>query len=126
MPFNFVRTARALAVLPSLNVVKASCKRHKWHDLLFKKQAKRIKQALDNDEIEIVHGLNQQLTPIRASDTHWISHYKSLLNVSCIFNSIMDVLQLIKLDGETSTIRNNATSRIAHMSFFNFSFTLQL
>ena len=104
-----------------LNVVGASCKRH---DLLREKQAKRVKEALKNDEIETGRGLNQQLAPIRAGDTHWGSYYKSLLNVNLLFDSIMDVLELIELEGETATIRNDATLRIAYLSSFNFAFTL--
>ena len=101
----------------------ASCKRH---DLLREKQAERVKEALKNDEIETRRGLNQQLAPLRAGDTRCRSHYKSLLNVNLMFDSIMDVLELIELEGETSTIRNDATSRIAYVSSFNFAFTLQL
>ena len=46
--------------------------------------------------------------------------------MSLLFDSIMDVLELIKLERETSTIRNDTTSRIAYLSCFNFAFTLQL
>ena len=59
--------------------------------------------------LKIERGLNQQLAPIRAGDTCWGSHYKSLLNVSLLFDYIMDVFELIELEGETSTIRNDAT-----------------
>ena len=94
-------------------MVGSSCKRH---DLLREKQAEKLKEALNNDEIETGRGLNQQLAPIRAGDTRWGSHYKSLVNVSRMFDSIMDVLEIIELEGETSTIRNDATSRIAYLS----------
>jgi len=46
--------------------------------------------------------------------------------VNLLFDSIMDVLELIDLEGETSTIRNDAISRIAYLSSFNFAFSLQL
>ena len=101
----------------------ASCKRH---DLLCEKQGESVKEALKNDEIETGRGLNQQLALIRTGDILWGSHYKSLLNASLLFDSIMDVLELIELEGETSTIRNDATSRIAYLSSFNFAFTFQL
>ena len=81
-----------------LNVVGSSCKRH---DLLREKQAEKLREALNNDEIETGRGLNQQLAPIRAGDTRWGSHYKSLVNVSRMFDSIMDVLEIIELEGET-------------------------
>jgi len=106
-----------------LNMVGSSCKRH---DLLREKQAEKLREALNNDEIETSRGLNQQLAPIRASDRRWGSHYKLLVNVSRMFDSTMDVLEIIELEGETSTIRNVATLRIAYLSSFNFAFTLQL
>jgi len=43
-----------------------------------------------------------------------------------MFDSIMDALEIIEREGETSTIRNDATSRITYLSSFNFAFTLQL
>ena len=46
--------------------------------------------------------------------------------MNLLFDSIMDVLELIELEEETSTIRNDATLRIAYLSSFNFAFTLQL
>ena len=38
----------------------------------------------------------------------------------------MDVLKFIELEGETSTIRNGASSPIAYLSSFDFAFTLHL
>jgi len=93
---------------------------------LREKQAEKLREALSNDEIETGRGLNQQLAPTRAGDTRWGSHCRSLVNVSRMFDSIMHVLEIIEREGETSTIRNDATSRIAYLSSFNFAFTLQL
>ena len=63
---------------------------------------------------------------IRAAGTHWGSDYKSLLNVSHIFDLTMDVLELLELGGEALTITNDAISQIAYLGSFNFAFTLQL
>ena len=38
----------------------------------------------------------------------------------------MDVLEFIELEGETSTIRNEASSHVAYLSSFDFAFTLYL
>ena len=97
-----------------LNVVR-SCK---WHELLSEKQAKKLREALNNNEIKTAHGLNQWLAPIRASDTRWGSHYKSFVSVSYMFDSMRNVLKIIKLEGETSTIMNDATLRTIYLSSF--------
>ena len=65
-------------------MVGASCKRH---DLLREKQAERVKEALSNGNIESGRGLNQELAPVRAGDTRWGSHYRSLMNVSKLFDA---------------------------------------
>jgi len=46
-----------------LKVVGSSCKRH---DLLREKQVQKLREVLNNDEIETARELNQQLAPIRS------------------------------------------------------------
>ena len=48
------------------------------------------------------------------------------MNVLKLFDAIMDVLEFIELEGETSTIRNKASSYIAYLSSFDFALTLSL
>ena len=48
------------------------------------------------------------------------------MSLSKLFDAIMDVLEFIELEGETSTIRNEASSHIAYLSSFDFAFTLHL
>jgi len=43
-----------------------------------------------------------------------------------MFDSIMDVLEFIKPEWETSTIRNDIVSQIAYLSSLDLIFTLQL
>ena len=50
----------------------------------------------------------QKLAPIRVGNTCWGSHYKSLRNASCMFHSIVDVLEIIKREGDISFIGNDA------------------
>ena len=85
----------------------ASCK---CHDLLREKQAERGKEALTNGK-KSGCGLNQEVAPVNVGDTHWRSYYRSLMNVLKLFDAIMDVLEFIELEGETSTIRN----KLAHI-----------
>ena len=48
------------------------------------------------------------------------------MSLSKLFDAIMDVIEFIELEGETSTIRNEASSHIAYLSSFDFAFTMHL
>jgi len=48
------------------------------------------------------------------------------MSLSKLFDAIIDVLEFIELEGETSTIRNEARLHMAYLSSFDFAFTLHL
>ncbi|GJS55265.1 zinc finger MYM-type protein 1-like protein [Tanacetum coccineum] len=60
------------------NVVCASCKRK---DILIDCEKERVEKAIGNGEIETRMGKNQELSLIRARDTRWNSHYKTILHL---------------------------------------------
>lgn len=81
-----------------LNVVGASCKRQ---DMIRKKQAQVVAQALEVGEIESGSGLNQERGLSRPGDTRWGSHYKCLINIINLFPSIVEVLEWIGKHGSS-------------------------
>ena len=81
-----------------MNVVGGSCKRH---NVLREKQALAIVKAISNDEISSGQGQNQETNLKRFGDTRWGSHYGTLLSIITMFQSIIDVLEIIVEDGVT-------------------------
>ncbi|XP_074266505.1 uncharacterized protein LOC141589780 [Silene latifolia] len=75
-----------------LNVIASSCKRK---DILREKQAGNILKALQKGELVSRSGLNQEKGLSRPRDTHWGSHFKTILSVFDLFPSILDVLDAI-------------------------------
>ncbi|XP_059632918.1 uncharacterized protein LOC132275438 [Cornus florida] len=106
-----------------VNVVRASCKRC---NILHEKQATMVIEALNNGEIESGRGLNQNTTLKRASDTHWGSHYDTLISLISMFSSVIDVLEIIIDDGSYVEQRSEAKILLTLMQSFSFVFTLYL
>ena len=69
---NHIHIATLFNLLSNIvNVVGASCK---CQDILREKKAAKVVEAIKDCEISSGQGLNQESTPIRASDIHWGSH----------------------------------------------------
>ncbi|KAM3344704.1 hypothetical protein P3S68_024413 [Capsicum galapagoense] len=88
-----------------LNVVGGSFKRR---NLLHHHQPGSLKQLLESGEAYIGQGLHQERGLQRASDTRWGSYFKILDNFLVIFSSIVHVLEVIEIEGSTSSDRNQA------------------
>ncbi|XP_028070321.1 zinc finger MYM-type protein 1-like [Camellia sinensis] len=65
-----------------VNVVRASCKRR---DIVRKKQATKVAEALNTGEPSSGQGLNQETNLKRAGDTRWGSHYGTLVSLASPF-----------------------------------------
>ncbi|XP_021813234.1 zinc finger MYM-type protein 1-like [Prunus avium] len=65
-----------------INIIGASCKHC---DALREQQQKDIMKALEIDDLETEQGLNQETTLKRPCDTHWNSHYDTLLSINTMF-----------------------------------------
>ncbi|XP_071718978.1 uncharacterized protein [Rutidosis leptorrhynchoides] len=79
-----------------LNMIGSSYKRR---DLLRKKQATYIVEALATGELESGTAQNQEVGIKRPCDTRWGSHYGSLLNILTIYSLICEVLKDISVNG---------------------------
>lgn len=110
-----------LAIL--VNVVGASCKRR---DMLRQRQVAHISEALENGELISGHGLNQETTVKRAGETRWGSHYGTIVIVTSMFESIIDVLDFIVEDGLNSEQRAEASNLLELIQSFDFVFSLHL
>ncbi|XP_047259695.1 zinc finger MYM-type protein 1-like [Capsicum annuum] len=88
-----------------LNVVGGS---FKHRDLLRHHQAEDLKQLLKSGKAHTEQGLRQERGLQRSGDTLWGSHFKTLDNFLVIFSSIVHVLEVIEIEGSTSSDRNQA------------------
>ncbi|XP_047949501.1 zinc finger MYM-type protein 1-like [Salvia hispanica] len=103
--------------------VGASCKRR---DLLMEKQLDKLQEALESGELLVGKGSNQERSLQRAGDTRWGSHYRSLTNLSIMFSSVIEVLQIIQEDGVKASQRGEAFSILSVMPTYEFAFILHL
>ncbi|XP_047268029.1 uncharacterized protein LOC124898425 [Capsicum annuum] len=70
--------------------------------------------------------LHQERGLQRPGDTHWGSHFKTLDNFLVIFSSIFHVLEVIEIEGSTSSDRNQAEYLLKNVKTFKFVFMLHL
>jgi Domain of unknown function (DUF4371) len=110
--FNWISSAQ--------NIVGASCKRH---DKLCEKQAAKIKEALEDGDLPTRRGLNQETGLARPGDTRWSSHYKSMVNLLLMFDSILEVLKDVVEKGEDWKQKANASNLIEALITFDFIFS---
>jgi hypothetical protein len=92
--FNFISSI--------INIIGASCKRI---EVIREKQYARIIEGLENREIYSGRGLNKKTSLRIYGDTHWGSHYVTIIRLLVMFSSILDVLKIIREDGMNSEQR---------------------
>ncbi|XP_042380497.1 uncharacterized protein LOC121972954 [Zingiber officinale] len=107
-----------------VNIVGSSYKRS---DLLKEKHSDFIIEALERGEISSGRGLNQETTLQRAGDTHWRSHYNSLINLISMFSAVIDVLEVISEDDSSSPDQKiEAFNLLESILSLDFAFNLLL
>ncbi|XP_042012325.1 zinc finger MYM-type protein 1-like [Salvia splendens] len=106
-----------------LNVIGVSCKRN---ELLREVQAQKVAHVLKIGEIESGSGLNQELSLKRPGDTHWSSHYKTLLNIMDLFSTIFEVLTMIGKKDSVFDDKGKAQGILYLLESFDFMFMAQL
>ncbi|PIM98794.1 hypothetical protein CDL12_28723 [Handroanthus impetiginosus] len=122
-----------------LNVVGAS---FKCRDELRDEQILKAQKALEVGDLQTSRGQNQELGLVRPSDTRWGSHFKcgpqrtiigrglsdcyikSFVNFILLFDSIIDVLDIVGTDAESSDERWKARGFLDACLKFEFIFML--
>ncbi|ESR65508.1 hypothetical protein CICLE_v10007751mg [Citrus x clementina] len=105
-----------------VNVVGVSAKRR---DILHEKHALAVIEALGKGELSSGQGLNQEITLKRPADTRWSSHYGTLMSIISMFPSVVDVLEVIEVEGNSEQ-RFQANTLLKLMQSFDFVFCLFL
>ncbi|ESR36896.1 TTF-type domain-containing protein [Citrus sinensis] len=105
-----------------VNVVGVSAK---CRDILHEKHALAVIETLGKGELSSGQGLNQEITLKRPADTRWSSHYGTLMSIISIFPSVVDVLEVIEVEGNSEQ-RFQANTLLKLMQSFDFVFCLFL
>jgi len=106
-----------------MNVVCASCKRK---DMLIESQKEKVQKTIDSGEIETGSGLNQELSLVRAGDTRWGSHYKTLLRLVDLYSYVIEVLQYVENSCDNSTSVWQTCGLQIYLKSYEFVFYLHL
>ncbi|KAL6522340.1 hypothetical protein OROHE_016893 [Orobanche hederae] len=80
--------------------------------------------ALDVGEIPSGRGLNQETSLVRAGDTRWGSHFGTMVSMTILFPSVIDVLEMIEEDGSTQEQKCEALNLSISLQSFDFIFCL--
>ncbi|KAL5547866.1 hypothetical protein UlMin_003097 [Ulmus minor] len=105
-----------------VNIVGASSKRR---DILREKQALKVIEALKS-ELSSGKGLNQEIGIKRPCDTHWGTHFGTLVSFITMFSSIVDVLEEIENDRLNSEQKHEAFIMLRLVQTYDFVFSLHL
>ncbi|XP_024979010.1 zinc finger MYM-type protein 1-like [Cynara cardunculus var. scolymus] len=103
-----------------INVVNASCKRKV---MLRQSYKDRVQEAIGKCEIDTGTGKYQELSLIRAGDTRWGSHYKTILRLIALFPNVVEVLQYVEEDGDNGFSRTQATDLLKLSELYSQDFS---
>ncbi|KAJ9566886.1 hypothetical protein OSB04_002852 [Centaurea solstitialis] len=91
-----------------VTVVNSSCKRK---DMLRESHKDRIQEQIGNDEIVTGKGLNQDISLIRAGDTRWNSHLKTIMSLIALFPDVIKVFEYVEDDRDNGATRLQASDQ---------------
>ena len=89
-------------------------------------QREKLFRELGCGEKETGRGLNQEFSLIRAGDTRWSSHYKTLLRLVDLYEEVIDVLDYVEKMGEKDVQKRQANGLQIYFTSFDFVFYLHL
>ncbi|KAJ9545337.1 hypothetical protein OSB04_025044 [Centaurea solstitialis] len=106
-----------------VTVVNSSCKRK---DMIRESHKDRIQEEIGNDEIVTSKGLNQEISLVRAGDTRWNSHHRTIMSLIALFPEVVKVLEYVQEDGDNVATRLQASGILSYFKTFEFVFYMHL
>ena len=103
-----------------VNSTSASGKRK---DLLLDNHRTQLLGRLESGEISSGRGQHQETSLARPGDTRWGSHYKTLLRIETMWDSIIEVLSVIHDDQRNPS---RAGGLVHTMESFSFVFIMKM
>lgn len=92
-------------------------------DVLLDKHRKILVDKLNDGEISSGRGQNQETSLARPGDTRWGSHYKTLLRIETMWESIIEVLGIVN-QGQRNPSRGGGL--VANMESFCFVLIMKM
>ncbi|XP_024995403.1 uncharacterized protein LOC112528615 [Cynara cardunculus var. scolymus] len=102
------------------NVVNALSK---LKDMLLQSYKDRVQEAIGKCEIETGTKKYQELSLIRAGDTRWGSHYKTILRLIALFPNVVEVLKCVEEDVDNGFNRTQATDLLKLSELYPHDFS---
>ncbi|XP_076956696.1 uncharacterized protein LOC143631974 [Bidens hawaiensis] len=100
-----------------VNTVSASCKQK---DMIREAKKERVEKEIEKGEIKTGKRLNQEVSLVRAGDTRWGSHHRTIISVLRLFSEVVDVLRYIKKEGDVTQQRSNAKGILSYFKKLEF------
>jgi hypothetical protein len=97
-----------------------SCKRK---DLLLDRHRLNLLSKLESGEISSGRGKQQETSLARPGDTRWGSHYKTLLRIESMWDSVIEVLEIVNQDERNPS---RAGGLVEIMESFSFVFIMKM
>ncbi|XP_023766940.1 uncharacterized protein LOC111915517 [Lactuca sativa] len=88
-----------------VTVVCGSCKRK---NMIREMQKERVATEIGIGETKTGRRLNQKISLVRAGDTRWGSHFRTIVSLLNLFAEVVAVLKYVKEEGSTLSNRNQA------------------
>ncbi|XP_058189162.1 uncharacterized protein LOC131306757 [Rhododendron vialii] len=104
-------------------VVGVSCK---CCGVLWEKQLETVVQALCIGELSSGQGLNQETNLQCPGDTRWGSHYRTLVRLMGMFDSVIHVLEIISEEGSNTDQKAEWNVLMDNLQSFEFVLNLHL
>lgn len=98
----------------------------KWHTELHSAQTFEIAHVVNSGERDTGRGLNQIGNLHRSGATRWSSHFESICSLIDMYGATISVLESIIEEGNSSSLRGEATGCLIIMRSFDFIFTLHM
>ncbi|KAL7590978.1 hypothetical protein Lser_V15G33764 [Lactuca serriola] len=86
----------------------------------------RVATEIGIGETETRRRLNQEISLVRAGDTRWGSHFRTIVSLLNLFAEVVAVLKYIKEEGSTLSNRNQAKGILSYFKTLDFILLLHL
>jgi hypothetical protein len=105
------------------SIVNSTCASCKRKDILQHKHRLNLLSKLESGEISSGRGKQQETSLSRPGDTRWGSHYKTLLRIESMWESVIEVLEIVHQDERNPS---GAGGFVGKMECFSFVFMMKL
>lgn len=86
----------------------------------------KLHDALENGEIVSAKSLNQETSLKRPTHTHQSSHNATLVKLTLMYNYVIGVFEILKVDVSAKDARGKANDILLLIDNFDFALTLHL